>query len=331
MNFSKEHDAMRAIISVAVLILALIAAYAFWWRPSAQVEAKITEWPMLDSKDIPTVIATGTEGSVWFTIDFADAIGRVRGEKIERLKKPTGNLEPIGLAVANDGSAWFTDAQAKQVSHISADGKIDSITLEMPIAKLGQIAIAPDGSPWFAEGSAYSITRIKDGKLDRRVIESQRGGPFGVTVARDGTVWATLQAGNQILRIATDGAMKSFDIPTRNSSPSDIAVDGQGSVWFVQFRGNKLGKMSGEKFEEFSLGEQNAGPTGLAVARDGSVWMGLLREGKLARFKNGKFERIDLPRPNARPYSVAVDKEGNLWYTDISGFVGKIPAALVER
>jgi virginiamycin B lyase len=184
--------------------------------------------------------------------------------------------------------------------------------------------LAPDGAVWFAEGSAYSITRYKDGQFQRNVIGSVRGGPYGVAVARDGTVWATLQAGNQLVRIGGDGTMRSFDIPTRGSSPSDIAVDAKGVVWFLEFRGNKLGRFEDGKFQEFVLGEANVGPTGLAVAPDGAVWLGMLRVGSLGRFADGKLERIALPRKNARPYGVAVDASGNVWYTDTSGYVGML-------
>jgi virginiamycin B lyase len=38
------------------------------------------------------------------------------------------------------------------------------------------------------------------------------------------------------------------------------------------------------------------------------------------------FKEFPLPRVDARPYSVAVDTAGNVWYTDISGWLGVLPA-----
>jgi virginiamycin B lyase len=144
-------------------------------------------------------------------------------------------------------------------------------------------------------------------------------------------VWATLQAGNQLLRIGVDGAMQSFDIPTRGSSPSDIAVDAQGAVWFLEFRGNKLGRFQNGKFEEVELGQENVGPTGLSIAPDGAVWFGMLRQGSLGRYRDGRIVRFRLPRERARPYSVAADGAGNVWYTDITGVVGMLPARAARR
>jgi virginiamycin B lyase len=144
-------------------------------------------------------------------------------------------------------------------------------------------------------------------------------------------VWATLQAGNQLLRIGADGNMKAFDIPTRGSSPSDVAVDAQGAVWFLEFRGNRLGRFKDGRFDEFALGQENVGPTGLTVAPDGAVWFGMLRQGSLGRWRDGKIVQYRLPRERARPYSLAADKDGNIWYTDITGYVGMLPAKEAKR
>jgi virginiamycin B lyase len=148
-----------------------------------------------------------------------------------------------------------------------------------------------------------------------------------VAAAADGAVWATLQGANQLLRILPDGSMTYFDIPTRGSVPSDVAVSSEGTVWFIEFRGNKIGRFHGNRFEEISVGQETAGLTGLTVAPDGSVWFGMLRKGSLGRLRNGKISEFKLPGDRPRPYSVAADSTGNIWYTDISGYVGMIPAS----
>ena len=144
-------------------------------------------------------------------------------------------------------------------------------------------------------------------------------------------MWATLQGANQLLSIAADGKMSTFDIPTRGSSPADIAVSSDGVVWFLEFRGNKVGRFSGGRFEEFPVADQSAGLTGLAVATDGSVWFGMLRKGSLGRLRDGKIREFKLPREGARPYSVAIDSKGNVWYTDISGYVGMLKASAAKK
>ena len=216
-------------------------------------------------------------------------------------------------------------ARLARSPHVAPNGELHSVRLDSPLARIGQLAMAPDGSLWFTEASAYSVTRLKDGIFERHAIDRIRGVAIGIAVAADGTVWSTLQAANQLLRIAPDGSMQTFDIPTRGSSPGDILVGKDGAIWFHEFRGNKVGRYADGRFEEFPVGAEPAGLTGLAQAADGAIWFAMLRKGSLGRLKDGKLEEFRLPRKDARPYNVAVDRDGNVWYTDIRGFVGMLP------
>jgi virginiamycin B lyase len=116
------------------------------------------------------------------------------------------------------------------------------------------------------------------------------------------------------------------NLPRPGAVPTDIAIAPGGAVWFVQFRGNSIGRLQDGEFTEFAVAQGNAGLTGLAVADDGAVWFGMLRAGSLGRLRDGEVKTFKLPRDDARPYSVAVDPEGNVGYADIRGYVGMLPA-----
>ena len=309
----------------AVLGIAFLAGGALLLVRAVQ-EEKFVEYRMGEPQDAPIAIAAGTDGSVWFTIDHSDAIGRVRNGRVERLPTSSRNIEPLGLAVAADGSAWYTDLAARAVVRISSVGEIARFVLDTPIARLGRLAIAPDGAAWFADTTGYGMTRLKDGVFTRYQIESARGGPYGVAVTADGGIWATLQNGNQLLRLAADGTGRTFDLPRGGAVPTDVAIGSDGSVWFLQFRGNRIGRFKDGQFSEVEVGQENAGLSGIAVAPNDDVWFGMMRRASLGRLRNGKLAVFALPRDNARPFSVTVDRDGNVWYADISGFVGMLPA-----
>ena len=328
---SARHRRSQLIWSTVLSAGLLIALGSIVWRFAVPSDPGFIEYPMLHPTDIPTAVATAPDGAVWFTIDFSDAIGLWHHGKIERLAKGTQNLEPIGLAVAADGSAWYTDATARAIARISRSGESTTFPLSTPIAKLGRLALAPDGAVWFAESTAYSITRLQDGVFTRYTIESMRGGPYGVAVDAHGTVWATLQSANALVRIAPDGTMTEIDVPTHASAPTDIAVAAD-TVWFLEFRANKLGCYTHGQFTEFTLpGNERAGLTGLAIAPDGAVWFGMLRTHSLGRLRHGVVKTFRLPHAEARPYSVAIDAAGNVWYADISGRLGLLPADRARR
>ncbi len=324
----KRNKLVISIVAAAVLVAAFVLLRG------GGSKGDFVEYAMLEKNDIPTAIAIAPDKTVWFTMDMASAIGRIRNGKLERIPtgKPRNNVEPLGLAVDSAGTVWYTDALDQAITSLSPNGEFRKFPLETPIARLARLAVGKDGTVWFPEGTAYSITSLRDGKIRRHVITNVRGGPYGVAVDAQGNAWATLQGGNQLLKITPAGEMSEYEVPTRSSSPTDIAVDATGAVWFVEFRGSKIGRFVDGKFTEFVVPSKTwGGLSGIAVAPDGSVWFGALRENAIGRLRDGRVKLFPLPRPDARPYSVATDAEGNIWYADISGYVGMLKAGTAKK
>lgn len=314
---------VHVLIAAAAIAAGLVAA----WHLAPPPTAPVVEYPMLEKNDIPAAIAAAKDGSIWFTIDFSDAIGVFRNGKIERIRKGSRNMDPIGIAVDQDGNAWYADAPALSIGRISPSNEIKNFPLGTPVARLQRVSVAPDGAIWFAEGSTFSVTRLKDNILARYELQSARGAPYGVAIAPDGYAWATLQQAGQIVRIDPEsGKTDWFWAPTPASAPTDIAVDAKGDVWFLEFRSNKLGRIRNEEITEYPIPSESriAGLAGLSVAPDGAVWFAMVRDGSLGRFKDGAFKLFQLPRFRARPVGVAADSAGNIWYVDLTGYLGMI-------
>lgn len=329
MRTHSEKQSMKLsakIWNVLALFAVLVAAAALLWKGKSAGPLKFVEYSVGEGKETPIAIAAGKDGSAWFTLDSLPALGVVRQGKLERFKLPTASVEPLGIGVDPQGQVWTTDASGGAIRRLNAQGEVSTVALNTPIARLGRLAVGKDGAIWFAESTAYSFTRLKDGVLTRNVFNSVGGGPYGIALAPSGSAWGTLQSGNQIVEIAADGKVSEFDIPTPGSAPTDVTVDANGAVWFVEFRANKIGRYSQGKFEEYALPEGAAAPSGIAAAADGSVWFGVLRGAALGRVRNGIVSIHPLPRPTARPYSLAADAAGNIWYADLSGFIGMLPA-----
>ena len=322
----------RNLVLIGIVLVVVVAAAFFWRSRIGHVTpGDFVEYPMTVASDIPTAVAVAPDDTVWFSIGFADAVGMIRDGKIQRLPKSKKNVEPVGLAVDAEGAAWFTDPTAVLISRIVPSGEIKSFPLGTPIARLGRLAVAPDGAVWFAESTAYGFTRLKDGVLTRNVPKSVRGGPYGVAIDAKGTVWGTLQSGNQLIKISPGQEIAEYEIPTPGSSPSDVAADAAGNIWVVEFRSNKIAKFSDGKFSEFNVPGEWSGLSGIAAAADGSVWFGLLRGHAVGRLRDGQFKIFELPRKDARPYTIAIDKTGNVWYADISGYVGMLKASAAKK
>jgi virginiamycin B lyase len=317
-------------IAAAIAIVVLIAAGALLMRGGAPA-TRVVEYAMSDPHDAPMAIAAAADGTIWFTIDQAESIGRVRGGHIDWLRTPGRNFEPLGLAVAGDGSAWYTDIERGAVMHMRPSGEVSQFALDSAIVRLGRLAIGPDGSVWVADITGGGISSLKDGTFTQHEIGSGGGGPYGVAVTAAGVVWATLQGDGKLVRIEPGGTPVTMDLPRPGTVPTDIAVGPDGSVWFLQFRANRIGRWRDGRFSDFDVAKENAGLSGLAVAGDGAVWFGMIRSSSLGRLRDGRVETFRLPRDNARPYSLAADPDGNIWYADISGYVGMLPAQYARR
>jgi virginiamycin B lyase len=273
--------------------------------------------------DIPTAIDVAPNGAVWFIIEFSDVVGIFQNGKIRRIRRKDQNLEVLGLAADDAGGAWVTDAAARAISHILADGEVRSFPLSTPIVRLGRLALAPDGAVWFADMLMASVTRLQKGVFTTHSVGQQGGTPYGIALDRRGNIWTTLQGSDKLGRIANNGELTTFDVPTRNSGLGDLAVDESGAVWFLELRANKIGRLAGERFAEFEVPTPSAGLASLAPAPDGSLWFTELHAGKLGRIKDGHVSEFGLPRASSRPFGVAVDTSNVVWYTDLGGWLGR--------
>ena len=309
-------------LAVGVGVLALSTRLA---APGTFHESRLP-----NQDDIPVAIAAAPDGSIWFTLESADAIGRLRNGRFERVTKPAESIEPLGLAVDAHGGAWYTEAPRKAIGHASAEGMVDTVPLGTPVARLGRLAVAPDGAVWFAESTVMSATRLKDGRLTRHILAGLApkipadAAPFGIALAPDGAVWVTLPAANKLLRFVPGGEATVFDVPTRQSGLGDIAVAADGTVYFIETSANKIGRISGGRIEEFPVPTPIAGLTALTVAPDGSAWFTELRGHRLGRLHGTTITEFELPRSDARPFGIAADRDGKIWYADLSGWIGRL-------
>ena len=138
---------LHGFLAASLLTVAATAAVANRFAGAAP-EMRFVEYPMMQPQDMPTAVTAAPDGTIWFTLDLADAIGRVRDGRLERLPTQGRNIEPIGLAAASDGGAWYTDAAARAVKRIEPSGAITSFPLDTPIVRLGRLSVAPDGAAW---------------------------------------------------------------------------------------------------------------------------------------------------------------------------------------
>ncbi len=78
------------------------------------------------------------------------------------------------------------------------------------------------------------------------------------------------------------GTLTEHAIPTPASRPWDVAVAPDGTVWFTESAGNKVGRLDARGLVEFAVPTPNALPYGIAAA-DGRTYFVEYGTGKVGR------------------------------------------------
>ena len=75
-------------------------------------------------------------------------------------------------------------------------------------------------------------------------------------------------------RIARDGTITEFPVPTPNASLRGVAVGADGDLWFTENFANKIGRMAsdGVMIGEFDIPMPASGPRCIAALSDGRLF-----------------------------------------------------------
>lgn len=152
------------------------------------------------------------------------------------------------------------------------------------------------------------------------VPSGNASGPHTLALGNDDeTLWFTMQTGNRIGSVDTlTGRIAEYET---SGSPSGIAVDRAGNVWWCRSGDDKLGRLDPwtGKISELDLG-RGSRPRRIATSPDGMLWVTLYGNGRLAKVDPAASRMVDnypLPDGNAGAYAVAVDDAGIVWVNQI--------------
>jgi virginiamycin B lyase len=183
----------------------------------------------------------------------------------------------MGVAPGPDGSIWFTQRCAGL--GVLKHGKLQQFIVPGITGESAAIVRAPDGTLWFSEDGTARIGRVdRSGKLttfNGLFYESKYNDiANAVAVGPDGHLWWTALESNAIWSTDLRGRIVHvYTIPTPGSQPWGIANGRDGALWFTEWGGNKIGRVTtAGVFTEYALPTPGAKPQGIARNVDGSMW-----------------------------------------------------------
>src|SRR5579883_1960704 len=107
-----------------------------------------------------------------------------------------------------------------------------------------------------------------------------------------------------------------FAVPTANSKPFDITRGPDGNLWFTEFDGNKIGRVTPVgAVTEFALSDPNSSAAGITAGPDGNLWV-TAYPGEIYRVTpNGSMTMFTLPTTPTVPFAITAGPDGNLWFS----------------
>src|SRR5438477_13091343 len=119
---------LAAIVALATIDLRAIAD---------NVDVKIDEWMTPSSPPYPHDPAVAPDGSVWYTGQKANVVGRFdpATEQFKEFALPTPGSGPHGLTADKDGNIWYTGNAAALIGRIDAKtGRVTEFKMPNPNA-----------------------------------------------------------------------------------------------------------------------------------------------------------------------------------------------------
>src|SRR5688572_15029955 len=142
--------------------------------------------------------------------------------------------------------------------------------------------------------------------------------------------WVGLEAqqrwlGSSERLLSTDGVVTAFPLPNARSGPTTIALAQDGTVWFTESAGNRIGRMSpdGTDLKEFPLPNADSSPRIIALGSDGNMWFSEHTGNRMGRIApDGTITEFAIPTRKSMPRAIALGADGNIWFGEFAG--GKI-------
>ena len=149
-----------------------------------------------------------------------------------------------GIPIPSGTPALAQTLGADHLMYVASDPTVDAINV--PPSEIFRFS---------ATGSLVDTVALPAGS----VVSQLTAGP-------DGAVWFTDSGLNKIGRVAQDGHVTFYAVPTGNAQLAGIAPGSDNALWFTETAANKIGRIStAGSVTEYAIPTPDANPKGIAA------------------------------------------------------------------
>ena len=270
-------------MSLRKLCLFILAATIAGFATVASLIVQIKEYEVPTPRSRPHDPAFAPDGSLWYTGQGANKLGRLdpkTGEfKEYPLKTPASG--PHGLVADKEGRIWFTAISGGYI------GKLDPKTSEIAEYRPSDgTEIDPhtpvfdhNGILWFTNEETNYVGRLdpKTGKIILTKSPTPHAVPYGIVVTQNNVPFFCEFGTNKLASIDPNTLrIREYTLPAEGARQRRIALGPDGTIYYTDFARGYLGHFdpaSGKLLKEWaSPGGTDSEPYGIAITNDGEVW-----------------------------------------------------------
>jgi len=183
----------------------------------------------------------GADNSLWATNAASGKVIRVTQSGVMTSYSGNGDIHPLGITRAYDGSLWFADGANRRITRIDPN---TGVFTDYPVPQMSSATIperitsmANSRLLWFATQDGFGSVDPDTGAMKLALTEAQR--PRRLASAPDGTLWMTdeTQYVTQFTPPGNYARLMAFAEPTSQSA--GIYIDPSGIV-YVSDQWNRL-------------------------------------------------------------------------------------------
>ena len=276
----------------------------------SELKASIRQWDVPSKGGHPQDPVIGLDGSLWFTEQAANKIGRLNpktGEVKEYALPEEKRAGPQGIAADRDGNIWFAANVGGYIGRLEPNsGKVT--VFNMPDPKAGDphsLAFDSKGILWFTVKNANMVGKLDpgSGQITLKEVPTKRALPFGIQVLKRGIPVFCESGTNKLGAIDPDTLrIQEVFLPATVRPRHLTAAADDNTIFFTDYRDGNIGKMDisiGATVLFASPGGPDSGPEGLTITPDGMVWYAEsgVEPNTVIRFNptTAAFSRISIP------------------------------------
>jgi len=270
-------------MSLRKLYSFVVAATVAGFATVGVLTVQIKEYEVPTPRSRPHDPASAPDGSLWYTGQGANKLGRLDPKTGEFKEYPlkTRDSGPHGLVADQEGNIWFTAISGGYIGKL--DPKTGEITEYRPL-KGNEIdphtpVFDHNGILWFTNEETNYIGRLdpKTGKMILTKSPTAHAVPYGIVVTQSNVPFFCEFGTNKLASIDPNTMrIREYTLPAANARPRRIALAPDGTIYYTDFARGYLGHFDpagGKLMKEWaSPGGTGSEPYGIAITNDGEVW-----------------------------------------------------------